>query len=75
MDELLNAIHAKEALASSDDFGKDLPSVLALQKKHEALERDVATLGDKAKHLTAEVKKAIETNPSRYIQYELFYVL
>lgn len=33
----------------SDDFGRDLRSVQALQRKHEGVERDLAALGDKIK--------------------------
>jgi len=32
---------------SSDDYGKDLASVNALLRKHEALERDLAAVEDK----------------------------
>ena len=34
-------------MLSSDDYGRDLVSVQALQRKHEGLERDLAALEDK----------------------------
>ena len=34
-------------MLSSDDYGKDLASVNALSRKHEAMERDLAALEDK----------------------------
>lgn len=34
-------------MLSSDDYGKDLASVNALLRKHEALERDLAAVEDK----------------------------
>ena len=36
-------------MLSSDDYGKDLASVNALLRKHEALERDLAAVEDKVK--------------------------
>jgi hypothetical protein len=37
-------IAEKDAVLSSDDFGKDLASVQTLQRKHEGIERDLAAL-------------------------------
>jgi spectrin alpha len=37
-------ISEKDAVLSSDDFGKDLASVQTLQRKHEGIERDLAAL-------------------------------
>lgn len=37
----------KDAILSSDDFGRDLASVQALQRKHEGVERDLAALEEK----------------------------
>jgi spectrin alpha len=37
-------IGEKEATVSSDDYGRDLNNVQALQRKHEGTERDLAAL-------------------------------
>lgn len=46
-DETKNWINEKDKVLSSDDYGKDLASVNALLRKHEALERDLAAVEDK----------------------------
>lgn len=40
-------IAEKDATLSSDDFGRDLTTVQALQRKHEGTERDLAALEGK----------------------------
>ena len=45
--ETLGWITDKDQTLANDDFGKDLMSVQALQRKHENFERDLAALGDK----------------------------
>ena len=41
-------------MLSTDDYGRDLASVQALQRKHEGVERDLAALEEKVSHnLTA----------------------
>lgn len=47
VDETLGWIAEKEATLSSDDFGRDLNNVQALQRKHEGTERDLAALKSK----------------------------
>ena len=37
----------KDAILSSDDYGRDLASVQALRRKHEGVERDLAALSEK----------------------------
>ena len=37
----------KDAILSSDDYGRDLASVQALRRKHEGVERDLAALNEK----------------------------
>ena len=54
-DETIAWITEKDVVLSSDDYGKDLASVQALQRKHEGIERDLAALEDK---VTALVKEA-----------------
>ena len=47
VDETKAWINEKDTALSTDDYGRDLASVQALQRKHEALERDLAALEDK----------------------------
>ena len=37
----------KDAILSTDDYGRDLASVQALRRKHEGVERDLAALNEK----------------------------
>ena len=46
-DETKSWISEKDVVLSLDDYGRDLVSVQALQRKHEGLERDLAALEDK----------------------------
>ena len=48
-DETKAWISEKDTALSSDDYGRDLASVQALQRKHEGLERDLAALEDKVR--------------------------
>lgn len=41
---MLDRINEKALLLSSEDLGKDLPSVEALQRKQEEVERDMTAL-------------------------------
>lgn len=47
IDETKDWILEKDDALDSEDFGRDLRSVQALQRKHEGVERDLAALGDK----------------------------
>lgn len=47
IDETLAWIGEKDATLSSDDYGRDLNNVQALQRKHEGTERDLAALDAK----------------------------
>ena len=49
-DETIAWIMEKDAILSSDDYGRDLASVQALQRKHEGVERDLAALEDKVQY-------------------------
>lgn len=55
IDETKDWIQEKNEALDSDDFGRDLRSVQALQRKHEGVERDLAALGDKIKTLDEKV--------------------
>lgn len=50
IDETLAWIGEKDATLSSDDYGRDLNNVQALQRKHEGTERDLAALDAKVNH-------------------------
>ncbi len=49
IDETVSWIAEKDATLSADDFGRDLTSVQALQRKHEGTERDLAALEGKVR--------------------------
>lgn len=44
-------INFQDATLSSDDYGRDLNNVQALQRKHEGTERDLAALEGKMQQL------------------------
>ncbi|CAH3114647.1 unnamed protein product [Porites lobata] len=62
-DETKNWINEKDKVLSSDDYGKDLASVNALLRKHEALERDLAAVEDKVTALGQESAQLQEAYP------------
>ena len=47
VDETKDWINEKNTALNNDNYGHDLASVQALQRKHEGLERDLAALGEK----------------------------
>lgn len=47
VDETVAWIADKDSALSSEDYGKDLATVQALQRKHEGTERDLAALESK----------------------------
>jgi len=55
-------VQEKDA-ALSDDYGKDLASVQALQRKHEGFERDLAALEKKVNVLSQESQRLSKTYP------------
>lgn len=64
-DETLAWIAEKDAALSSDDYGRDLNNVQALQRKHEGTERDLAALEGKMQQLEKESSRLSETHPDR----------
>lgn len=62
-DETVAWIAEKDAVLSSDDYGRDLASVQSLQRKHEGIERDLAALEDKVSTLSEEAERLCETHP------------
>ncbi|CAD5229447.1 unnamed protein product [Bursaphelenchus okinawaensis] len=63
IDETKDWIQEKNEALDSDDFGRDLRSVQALQRKHDGVERDLAALGDKIKNLDEKANKLRQTHP------------
>ena len=53
----------KETALLSDDCGRDLASVQALQRKHEGLERDLDALEEKVKTLNADASQLVNLQP------------
>lgn len=63
IDETKDWIQEKNDALESDDFGRDLRSVQALQRKHDGVERDLAALGDKIRTLDEKANKLRQTHP------------
>jgi spectrin alpha len=56
-------MNEKETALLSDDCGRDLASVQALQRKHEGLERELAALEDKVGDLGEEARRLQGRHP------------
>jgi len=56
-DEAIAWISEKDVILSSDEYGRDLASIQALQRKHEGVERDLAALQDKVNTLGQEAER------------------
>ncbi|KAK6196167.1 hypothetical protein SNE40_001445 [Patella caerulea] len=69
-DETIAWIQEKDTVLSSDEYGRDLASVQALQRKHEGVERDLAALEEKVTVLGTESKRLVETHPENSAQIE-----
>ena len=54
----------QEKALQSDDYGKDLAGVEALQRKHKELEHDLTALEKKLEILSMEADSLIEEQPS-----------
>ena len=59
VDETKSWMNEKDTALLSDDYGRDLASVQALQRKHEGLERDLAALEDKVLSSTHTSNKSL----------------
>jgi len=62
-DEAISWINEKDVILSSDEFGRDLASIQALQRKHEGVERDLAALQDKVSTLGSEAARLCGIHP------------
>lgn len=58
-DEAISWINEKDVILSSDEYGRDLASIQALQRKHEGVERDLAALQDKVNTLGVEAERLV----------------
>ncbi|XP_052834596.1 spectrin alpha chain isoform X3 [Octopus bimaculoides] len=70
-DETIAWITEKDTVLSSDDHGRDLASVQALQRKHEGVERDLAALEEKVTSLGTEAKRLQEIHTDQAPQIEV----
>lgn len=65
IDETVSWIAEKDAGLSGEDFGRDLTSVQALQRKHDGTERDLAALEGKVESLGQETARLKQLHPDR----------
>ncbi|BFZ06026.1 hypothetical protein BsWGS_09066 [Bradybaena similaris] len=65
VDETKDWIQEKDAALNSDNYGHDLASVQALQRKHEGVERDLAALGEKVRELDETAQRLMQTHPDQ----------
>lgn len=63
VDETKDWIQEKDDALLADDCGHDLRSVQTMQRKHEGLERDLAALGDRIRHLDDTAGRLVNTHP------------
>ncbi|XP_003743041.1 spectrin alpha chain [Galendromus occidentalis] len=62
-DETKDWIQEKEEGLDTDDFGHDLRSVQALQRKHDGLERDLAALSERIRQLDETSRRLTKSHP------------
>ncbi|KAL8606296.1 hypothetical protein ACOMHN_024191 [Nucella lapillus] len=65
VDETKDWINEKDAALNNDNYGHDLASVQALQRKHEGVERDLAALGQKVRDLDGNAQRLMQTHPDQ----------
>jgi spectrin alpha len=73
-DETISWIAEKDAVLSTDDFGKDLASVQTLQRKHEGMERDLAALEDRVRTIGQEAARLCEIHPEHAAKIQVFFL-
>ncbi|PVD22109.1 hypothetical protein C0Q70_17913 [Pomacea canaliculata] len=64
-DETKDWIREKDTALNNDNYGSDLASVQALQRKHEGVERDLAALGEKVRDLDNNAQRLMQTHPDQ----------
>ncbi|CDI97721.1 Spectrin alpha actinin [Echinococcus multilocularis] len=62
-DKAISWLNEKSIPLAIEDCGRDLVSVQALQRKHEALERDLAALEDKVSQLSTDAEALSKEHP------------
>nr|CAD2153511.1 unnamed protein product [Meloidogyne enterolobii] len=65
IDETLAWIGEKESTLATNDYGRDLNNVQALQRKHEGTERDLAALESKMEKLETEADRLCQLYPEK----------
>uniref|UniRef100_A0A182FBJ8 Uncharacterized protein n=1 Tax=Anopheles albimanus TaxID=7167 RepID=A0A182FBJ8_ANOAL len=63
VDETKEWVAGKRYALNNDELGKDLRGVQTLQRKHEVLERDLATLQDKICQLDETANRLMQSHP------------
>jgi spectrin beta len=56
-------IHSKRLVLSVDDYGKDLPGVEGLLRKHDELERDLTVIEGRLEELDKEAERLVHEQP------------
>lgn len=64
VDDTLDWIREKDRMLDNDDYGNDLRSVLALQRKHEGLESDLHALNERIEQLNETAERILQKDPS-----------
>ncbi len=67
IDETTARFNEKDVIVSLDDYGKDIPSVEALQRKHDGAMRDLAALEIKVQGIHSEAARLSELNPAEAV--------
>lgn len=61
--DLNDRIHSKALTLSTDEYGKDLPSVEGLLRKHDELERDLTVIEGRLEELDNEARRLVAEQP------------
>lgn len=64
VDDTLDWIREKDRMLDNDDYGNDLRSVLALQRKHEGLESDLHALNERIEQLNDIAERILQKDPT-----------
>lgn len=74
-DETKEWIEEKNQALNTDNYGHDLASVQALQRKHEGFERDLAALGDKVRLSQSFMRLSLIYNQMFFSVFVFFFKL
>ena len=67
VDETNARFNEKDVVLSIDDYGKDVPTVEALQRKHDGAVRDLMALGGKIDEIHSEAARLVKLHPENAI--------